>query len=97
MQNTAIFAAEKMAFSDDTCDSHILILNQNIHIVNSLLSQKIHFGHYSPMVQEAVKPINTDYISSVASDKKFQVRYICSYQHVQMTSQNPYFTTKLNG
>ena len=38
------------------------------------------------MVQKAVKPIFTDKMSLVASDKEFQVKYICSDQHVEIIS-----------
>ena len=67
MQNTTLFVAVKMAFFQMKIVIHVVMLLLRTYIVCS----KIHFGHLPTMVQEAVKPIITDYISTVAFDKKF--------------------------
>ena len=40
------------------------------HSVYRVLTPQIHFGHYPPVVLDAVKPVTISYLRSVASDKK---------------------------
>ena len=66
-----------------------------MHSVYSLLTPNIHIVHLPPMMQESVKKINVVYISRVASDKKFQVRYVCSDPHVQKIMQKNVFHIRI--